>query len=529
MTTGLDARAFYIVSPWVFETQDGKKPCNNGCRNCEFSPEALRAVDWSSLPNGAKVFISGYEPLLSRHLRALVALLRNKGCAFIGLITNGRLCVYDAYLQRTKALGFDMVIVKLFGVSAQEHDAWTRMPGSFAQSIEGIKRLCAEGVNVRIIYGGCLPRSREKESIELAYKLTNSLPFFLRDRDIPLLEVLEKGILSSGLVYDCLLLRGSEVPPRFAPPLLPMVHIPVNMTCNNRCLYCNVKGGESLVERSKEAVFSMIRHASMHFLPKGHATLDLIGGEPTTHPSLVEFVRFGRECGFEKITLCTNGRRLARGTLLDTLISSGLTGIRFSFHDHRESVASFLAGRSGVGKEYIQSAKILLERKDIDLYIYRILLSENLHALSEYIRFLADNRRNHETILRLHLGLPSPRGRMLSNKGLFPDLFAAREEVMRALELAGRLGIDIAIYHGPACLIPREKERHAALYTKTVQVWVDSGRTLECPFEGDTSYAKNCEGCAEKEGCPGVAVHYLNKDPDAVEKWVVPYSRSRFE
>jgi len=254
----------------------------------------------------------------------------------------------------------------------------------------------------------------------------------------------------------------------------------------------------------------------------GVPTVDFIGGEPTLHPDLPRFLARARAKGFRQITICTNGVLLLREGYLDGLVAAGLTGVRFSLHDHRPEVASALADAGDLGARYVDVARLLLSRTDLRPHIYRILLAETLDALPEYVRFLAGNNRTGRRI-ELVLGMPSMRGRMFDHPELYPPLAGLREKVRSAVELAESLGIEALLHHAPACLHAVEPERVACLHVTTQQVDASTGAVRALSFEGDAQYGRACDSCTGKaEGCHGLPAAYFEADREAAEAWLLP-------
>lgn len=510
------------------------RPCNNACVDCLTGPDVLGATPLDRVPAGRDVVIAGWEPLLDRRLTAWMQAVRARGGRVAAFVTNGRLCVYDEVVARLAKVGVGLVVVKLFGATDAEHDAHTRVPGSFRQSVDGIRRLRAAGLRVAVAF----PLLQEPVSpapdgthpcLDLAYRLTNTGPVVLPGGPrgaVP--RPMRVGQAASpappdhpgGWRYDAMVLTRPEGP--FGPPLLPMVHVPLGTQCNNRCLYCNVRGGEDPGLHDRGYVAALLEHAARTFLPRGHAAVDFIGGEPSLHPDLPALVVRARDLGFPWITVCTNGRKLTRKGYLDRLVASGLNGVRFSMHDHRADRAGDLAGRPEVGEGYLETARLLLARTDVVPYFYRILLASNLDGLTDHLRWLAGHNRTGRSV-RVHLGLPSQRGRMFEAPSLFPPLARVRSVVREAVVLASDLGIEVTLFHAPGCLLPEAPALAACLHVETLQVDAGTDAVVRLQFEGDAHHEAACERCAARDRCPGLPRYYHDADPEAAADWPVPF------
>ena len=92
------------------------------------------------------VSFTGGEPLLRSDLPEMVAFAKSLGFR-VNLITNGTL----ATMERVRALvdaGLDSAQVSIEGSRSHVHDGITGVPGSFEQSVAGIKHVKASGITV---------------------------------------------------------------------------------------------------------------------------------------------------------------------------------------------------------------------------------------------------------------------------------------------------------------------------------------------------------------------------------------------
>jgi hypothetical protein len=86
--------------------------------------------------------------------------------------------------------------------------------------------------------------------------------------------------------------------------------IPITSACNLDCPICyTVNKNDGAHMLSKESFAAILAH-----LVKRDDDLDIInftGGEPTLHPELPELLRMSREAGYRRLTISTNGLKLA--------------------------------------------------------------------------------------------------------------------------------------------------------------------------------------------------------------------------
>ncbi|MBI5482699.1 MAG: GNAT family N-acetyltransferase [Deltaproteobacteria bacterium] len=147
-----------MKSEWITLTSR----CNNRCLFCyEHSPEGdsppprdedpavVRAQLQRARDAGATgVVLTGGEPTLFKQLGGAVAEARALGFEEILLATNGRRLAYAPYAERLVRAGLNHAHVSLYSHDAQVHDGLTLAPGSFDQTVQGIRALVGLGVKL---------------------------------------------------------------------------------------------------------------------------------------------------------------------------------------------------------------------------------------------------------------------------------------------------------------------------------------------------------------------------------------------
>ncbi len=510
----------------------GRGRCNNGCDPClteVVEPRTAQGSAAHALPSdtgepyavelgGRHVVLRHREPTLESDLPTRVRRIAQQRPASLALLTNGRTLSIERMVPSLLRAGVTRFVVKLFGLDAAAHDAHTRAPGSFEQALAGIARARAHGAPVLVTFP-LVPGRAVAEHHALARVLTGADAI---EHPEPEVET-----HANEFRYDVVRLRAGVRDPLWVDDnFFPMAHVHVGPFCNLRCTYCNVHGGDDQRLYEPDYVEAILEAAARQVLEahdgRGTPTIDFIGGEPTVHPELPRFIRRARSLGFRKVYICTNGTLLARPGYLDGLVEAGLTGVRFSLHDHRADVAASLADVEGLGERYVEIARLLLGRTDLHLHLYRILLAETLDALPDYVRWVVAENRTGRPV-ELTFGMPSMRGRLFENRYLYPPLEGLREKLGDAIALARSFGAEPLVHHAPACLVPDEPRRVACLHVETTQLDVPSGAATVMSFEGDARYGRACEQCVGREqGCHGLPAAYWEADPIAAEGWLRP-------
>ena len=133
--------------------------CNNKCDFCaqghkrDMYADRTKARVYAELASAYKkgvrgVVFTGGEPTLHSHIIDFVARAKKLGYKTIQLQTNGRAFTYKNLLEKLKQAGANEIGPSLHGAKPATHDALTHAPGSFLQTITGIKNASQMGFNV---------------------------------------------------------------------------------------------------------------------------------------------------------------------------------------------------------------------------------------------------------------------------------------------------------------------------------------------------------------------------------------------
>ncbi len=132
--------------------------CNNRCTFCvqgdkrDLYPDrdtaSLRKLIEEGRPGSAELVLTGGEPTVRRDLPELIAHARAVGYERVQLQTNGRMLCNRPRLAALISAGLTEVSPALHGPDPDTHDALTRAPGSFKQTLRGIRNAREAGLPV---------------------------------------------------------------------------------------------------------------------------------------------------------------------------------------------------------------------------------------------------------------------------------------------------------------------------------------------------------------------------------------------
>jgi len=161
----------------------------------------------------------------------------------------------------------------------------------------------------------------------------------------------------------------------------------INLTyhCNNNCRFCAI-GNRKKAHGSLQRYCDILREYKEH----GITLVDFDGGEPTLYLDLFHIVRFAKKLGYERITVITNGRRLADRPFASRLLLSGITDLLISIHGHTKKIHEYHTRRKGSFEETVQGIRLAMRLKPrrIGFAINTMVTDKNAPFISEFFRFI---------------------------------------------------------------------------------------------------------------------------------------------
>jgi len=126
--------------------------CNNNCIMCTTKPKEKDYKDRNTkeilgdLKKGIgqgfrEVEFTGGEPTIRKDILLLIKYAKDLGYKEIGISTNGRMLSYDNFTRDLVKNGLNRINFSLYGDNAKLHNAITRTPKSFRQTIQGIQNI----------------------------------------------------------------------------------------------------------------------------------------------------------------------------------------------------------------------------------------------------------------------------------------------------------------------------------------------------------------------------------------------------
>lgn len=127
--------------------------CNNNCVFCMEDDREGRYVTNSATTDEVVQFIleknrgceevcfTSGEPTIHPKLSLWAHWARQRGVRRVSVMTNGRALAYEQYARKLVAAGINRFYVSIHGHNEKLHDGLTRTPGSFVQTVAGIRNV----------------------------------------------------------------------------------------------------------------------------------------------------------------------------------------------------------------------------------------------------------------------------------------------------------------------------------------------------------------------------------------------------
>ncbi len=119
--------------------------CNNHCVFCSqgslgAASAAPPAKPGAAAADGEEIAFVGGEPTLSARLFEVASEAKKAGAAWVLVQTNARRLCYPDYARGLRAAGVDALDISLHGSTPAMHDYHTEVPGSWVQTVAGMRQ-----------------------------------------------------------------------------------------------------------------------------------------------------------------------------------------------------------------------------------------------------------------------------------------------------------------------------------------------------------------------------------------------------
>jgi MoaA/NifB/PqqE/SkfB family radical SAM enzyme len=154
--------------------------CNNNCRFCAVGhkkclgskdTERIKSEIYKNSHEFEEIVLTGGEPTVRPDILELVAYAREVGYEYIQIQSNGRMFCYKKFCEGIIDAGLNEFALSLHGPTAEIHDFLTQSPGSFEQTVQGIKNL--KELDQCVLCNSVATKSNYTHLPEIAHLLVN--------------------------------------------------------------------------------------------------------------------------------------------------------------------------------------------------------------------------------------------------------------------------------------------------------------------------------------------------------------------
>ena len=121
--------------------------------------------------------------------------------------------------------------------------------------------------------------------------------------------------------------------------------------CNSRCIFCLDTDTPRNVYLPAEEVRADLDRGLDEL---GAEKVIISGGEASLHPEFVDFIRYARDRGYDRVQTVTNGFRFADRDFYARCMDAGLGEITFSLHGHTPELHDRLTQTKGAFKRLVK-------------------------------------------------------------------------------------------------------------------------------------------------------------------------------
>lgn len=145
-----------------------------------------------------------------------------------------------------------------------------------------------------------------------------------------------------------------------APPgLTKRIDLNLGPSCNLKCRFCYYIKDVKRDIRAKDLLNSACKRLIRYYYRHGMEVLEFTGGEPTIRNDLFELAEYARQTGFKKISIITNGIKLADAGYARELAACGAGDFLFSVHGSTAQIHDYATCVRGSFKSLLRAIENL--------------------------------------------------------------------------------------------------------------------------------------------------------------------------
>ncbi len=166
------------------------------------------------------------------------------------------------------------------------------------------------------------------------------------------------------------------------------LHVSIGAICNNNCLFCMEEDRDGRYVNN--SAMTLERVGWILEQHRGAEEVCFTSGEPTTREDLKDMLELATKLGYQRISMMTNGRRLASLPYAASLVKRGMKRFYVSIHGHDAKLHEGLTRTPGSFVQTVAGLDTLTQLKRFGVVVHTstVLTDRNLPHLGEIYRFL---------------------------------------------------------------------------------------------------------------------------------------------
>ena len=171
-----------------------------------------------------------------------------------------------------------------------------------------------------------------------------------------------------------------------APRAEERIHINVGPVCNNNCLFCMEENRQDRHQVNSALTPRRVRA----ILGRGQGAREVCftSGEPTLVPALPRYIQWASRLGYARVSVMTNGRRLAYADYCARLVDAGLTHLYLSIHGHEARLHDGLVRTPGAFAQTVAGLRNAARHQGLGLHTSTVVTKRNTERFAEIYHFL---------------------------------------------------------------------------------------------------------------------------------------------
>ncbi|MDD3646538.1 MAG: radical SAM protein [Candidatus Gracilibacteria bacterium] len=209
------------------------------------------------------------------------------------------------------------------------------------------------------------------------------------------------------------------------------VWVRIASACNNKCIFCLDSDAQNGTFPDDKTIKKQLKEG----FKKGYENRAIIsGGEASINPNFVEYIKYAKDIGYDRVQTVTNGNMFEREDFCKKVFYAGLEEVTFSFHGHNAKLHDYLVDTPGAFKKSLKGLIFIKKNYpevivNIDIVVNKI----NVKFLPDIVKFFMKLGVYEYDILQI---VPFGRGFQENKEKLFYNIEDYSDKLLETWKLS---------------------------------------------------------------------------------------------